>query len=376
MVSSLYVHIPFCRKKCRYCDFISFEETESVYKAYVDALRKELAYKKKEAMSGRLKTIFIGGGTPTVLPLVLFEKLLVAIKNHVDFEDDYEYTMEANPESLSAEQLALMKQYGVNRLSLGVQSFVPETLEFLGRAHCAQKAKEAFLKARAAGFSNISLDLIYGIPGESMDQWLDTLNQALALKPEHLSLYQLKIEEHTPLYQKYEVGLINEFPDEQAEEVYQLNIKALLQAEYSHYEISNFAKPGYQSAHNLVYWNYQPYLAAGFGAVAFFGTHREEFAGSFTEYCNIQAFTKDSFSKEHLTKQEQICEYLIMNLRKTDGFALDDFEKRYKESFLKTYRKQTEKMISQGLVVIEEKRVFLTSKGRLLGNLVFEEFIV
>src|SRR5690554_3606120 len=195
MIKSLYIHIPFCKNKCSYCDFVSFAKNKQDYDRYVDVLIEDLKFKKSEYQFSNLNTIYIGGGTPTVLPLSSLEKLLSFINKNFYFSNEYEYTMEGNPESIDKEKLTLMKNYGVNRISMGVQSFNEEILSFLGRVHDRKQVITAFNSAREAGFENISIDLIYGIPGESLESWQETLRTAVSLSPEHISLYQLKIEE-------------------------------------------------------------------------------------------------------------------------------------------------------------------------------------
>lgn len=375
MIKALYIHIPFCCQKCNYCDFVSFSEGEKEYDRYAEILIKELKFKKEEYNLDVLDTIFIGGGTPTVLSLSSLEKILLHIKENFNFSPLYEFTIEGNPESINKEKLLLMRKYGVNRISMGVQSFNEEILKFLGRSHNRDHVFEAFKKTREAGFTNISMDLIYGIPNESFESWQETLTTAVNLSPEHISAYQLKIEEGTPLYQRLMDNEIQIFPDDLGEKIYLWNLSYLKEKQLINYEISNFAKEGFSSKHNLNYWNYLPYAAAGFGGIGSYGNYRSEFEGSFKEYLSTEVFTKDVFQKEVLTEKEQITEYIIMNLRKSEGFLLQDFFDKFNVSFLEIYGKQVEKILKNNHMKFNDNRVFLTLKGRLLGNHVLEEFV-
>lgn len=375
IIKSLYIHIPFCQQKCNYCDFTSFLSERDEEEKYIDILIKELTFKKKEYSLDLLETIYIGGGTPTVLLPSSLEKLLKFLKKNFSLAPSYEFTIEGNPESIDKEKLSLMKKYGVNRLSLGAQSLNDEILKFLGRNHSRKEIFEAFKNAREAGFTNISLDLIYGIPNESFSSWEKTLKNIVKLSPEHLSLYQLKIEEGTPLYQRLIKNEIQIFPDQLGEKIYLHNLKYLEEKLYKNYEVSNFARKDLVSKHNLTYWNYLPYAASGFGAIGFYGNYRSEFRGSYKEYIKTDSFFYKSFEKEVLSQQEQISEYIIMNLRKSEGFSLEDFQERFNVSFLKIYGKQVEKMIKNKHLEVSNQKACLTLKGRLLSNLVLEEFV-
>lgn len=375
MIKALYIHIPFCCQKCNYCDFTSFSGGDVDYDKYVDVLIRELEFKKEKFKLNLLDTIYIGGGTPSVLSLSSLEKLLSYIKGNFAFAPSYEFTMEGNPESIVKDKLILMHRYGVNRLSIGVQSFNDHILKFLGRSHNKAQVFEAFQKAREAGFKNISIDLIYGIPDETLESWQETLLTARKLSPEHISLYQLKIEEGTPLYQRLLRNEIEIFSDDLGEEIYLWNMEILEKENYNNYEISNYAKDGYPSRHNLQYWNYLPYAGAGFGAIGFYGNYRSEFKGNYKEYLNNKIFTEDSFRKEYISEKEQISEYIIMNLRKSEGFLFQDFFDRFNVSFLKIYGKQVAKMQENKHLKLDEQRVWMTLKGRLISNLVLEDFV-
>ena len=372
---ALYVHIPFCKKKCTYCDFNSLTESESLYEAYLNSLKRELTARAASWGTASFRSIFIGGGTPTVLPLFLLERLLVLLQPFLPLDGDYEWTTEANPESLSGDTLMLLREHGVNRLSLGVQSLQPRTLQFLGRIHDRKQALEAFVAARQAGFTNLSMDLMYGIPGETEVEWQKTLEEALSLSPDHLSLYQLKVEENTPLAEALQKNEFTEFADGQAEALYHYNLQRLESAGLFQYEISNFARPGKQSRHNLTYWNYLPYGAMGYGAVAFTGAQRWQYGGTLQDYLLDTDFTPASYTMESLGLQEQMSEFVMMNLRKKEGFLLSDFQERFGKELPAVFARALEKTRGKGLLSLDNSRVQLTPDGVLMGNLVFEEFV-
>lgn len=375
MIKALYIHIPFCKSKCSYCDFTSFSQEEKIYEAYTESLLRELDYKRKKYGIKEVESVYIGGGTPTVLPPFLLEKITGYLREHLVFVADYEFTLEANPESLTLEKALLLKEKGINRISMGAQSFDREVLKFLGRIHSPEDTKAAFFRAREAGFKNINLDLIYGIPGQTQASWQDTLTQALELEADHYSLYQLKIEEDTPLDRRFSQGKFEAFPDDEAERIYKWNLALMEESGYLNYEISNYAKPGFFSRHNLNYWNYLPCAGAGFGAVGNYGACRSSFQGSLEDYLPKDKFNKLDFEKEILSREDEIFEYLIMNLRKNEGFLLADFNERFHVSFLQIYSKQWEKLEGMGLLEHNEGAISLTLRGRLISNLVFMEFI-
>ncbi len=281
-VVSLYVHIPFCRSKCAYCDFNSYAGLEYLFEPYVQALAREIGL-TGEGLSWQTKTIYLGGGPPTVLPLSLLEKVLSALCQAFQVAADVEITVEANPGTVDSNYLTGLLNLGVTRLSLGVQSFDDGLLRLLERIHTAAEAVESYNLARQAGFANINLDLIYGIPHQTLEHWRTTLREAIHLQPDHLSLYALTLEEHTPLAQRVARGEIPHPDDDLAADMYILAEEVLAEAGYIHYEISNWAGPisniqsqisNHKCQHNLTYWRNQPYLGFGAGAHSYFGGRR------------------------------------------------------------------------------------------------------
>ena len=266
---SLYVHVPFCRSKCAYCDFNSYAGQEGLIPAYVDALLREAAAWSEAAET--LDTVYLGGGTPSLLPLSQMERLMTGLHGSFTFAADAEVSLEANPESVDLPNLRGLRELGFNRLSIGVQSFDDRELRFLGRVHDTATAEAAYAAARQAGFANVSLDLIFGLPGQRPAQWRRSLEKALTLEPEHLSLYALTVEEETPLATRIAAGE-SRAPDEDAQaEMYAWSEEALALAGYEHYEISNWARPGRRCRHNLTYWQSDPYLGLGAGAHSYLG---------------------------------------------------------------------------------------------------------
>lgn len=373
-IQAVYVHIPFCLKKCSYCDFLSFAQPAQMA-AYVEALTTEVAL-ISERYTVRARTIFIGGGTPSCLPEPLLEQVLQAVQRYFVTADLQEYTVEANPGTLTMKKLCLMKQYGVNRLSFGVQSDQAEQLQLLGRIHTFAEAQAAVQMARAAGFDNISLDFMYGLPGQTLAQWQHTLQAALELEPEHLSLYQLKIEDGTQMAQWLEQGKISEFDDELALQMYRMAQQMLAAAGYQQYEISNYARQGYSSAHNQVYWRTDNYLAVGLGACSWVRPLRWNNTFVMAEYLEqVRAGKLPQQAPEHLTEQEQMEETVFMALRMNQGLSKATFQQRFGRPLEMVFATALQRCIDRGWLVDTGAWIRLTEEGRVVGNLVFLEFI-
>ena len=378
LIEAVYIHIPFCVKKCNYCDFLSFSHgtnASEVMKQYIQALIVEMQL-AAERYTVKAKTIFVGGGTPSVLSEDLLEKLLSAVQQYFVTECLQEYTVELNPGTITSRKLQVMKQYGVSRLSIGVQSDNEAQLCLLGRIHTFEQAKEAVSLARHAGFSNINLDFMYGIPGQTVEAWTAALHNAMALHPEHLSLYQLKIEENTVLYQWLEDGKIEEFDDETALAMYR-TAQALLEAEgYHQYEISNYAKDGYASLHNQVYWRTDNYLGIGLGACSWVRPNR--WNNYFDMEVYLQAIQNNHLpmqEAECLTLQEQMEETVFMALRMNAGLSKSLFTARFGCSVEEQFAEAVKTCKANGWLAETEYCYMLTEEGRVLGNLVFVEFM-
>lgn len=371
---SLYIHIPFCWQKCRYCDFVSFSGREQSMAQYTEALVTELRL-VREKLPSVAKTIFIGGGTPTCLPDELLTQVLRAAQCWVT-DKLLEYTVEANPGTVTADKLALLRQYGVNRLSMGVQSSHQQELTLLGRSHSFEDARESVRLARTAGFDNINLDLIYGLPGQTLAHWRQTLEQVLALSPEHLSLYQLKIEEDTVFGRWLEQGRIAEFDDEVAFAMYMTAHELLEEHGYYQYEISNYARPGCESLHNQAYWCTDDYYGAGLAAHSFLRPSRYFNPVAMSDYLTLLLQDRLPIQEtEVLTQQQCMEETMFMGLRMNRGVDLKRFQMRYGQRADEIFAPAIDKCRRHGWLEIVDNHLRLTDQGCVLGNLVFVEFV-
>jgi oxygen-independent coproporphyrinogen-3 oxidase len=393
---ALYVHIPFCQAKCPYCDFNSYAGLEGLMAPYVDALIAEMALWREATHDARVATVFFGGGTPSVLPLADTERIFAAL--HRSFSagggPDAEITVEANPGSADSARLAGLRRLGFNRLSLGVQSFQDDELSAsggLGRIHSAAEARQAYHAARRAGFENVNLDLIYGLPGQALAAWQRTLAEAIALRPEHLSLYALTLEEGTPLAADVAHGRQPAPDPDLAADMYLWASEALAAAGYQHYEISNWALPGYRCRHNLIYWHNQPYLGLGAGAHSCLGGFR------FAAVRDPRAYIREVMATgaipfddglaacltglRHLESVVQVtdaramAETAILGLRLVEGLSLAAFRRRFGVGLSSVYGPAVAELTALGLLERSSGRLRLTSKGRLLGNEAFERFL-
>lgn len=371
----MYIHVPFCAQKCRYCDFTSFGgSSRGLMERYVTALCTEIALVDEQLDMGP-HTIFIGGGTPSVLPTDLLERLLRAVQRFVT-PQLAEYTVEANPGTVDEEKLALLRRYGANRLSMGVQSADDGELALLGRTHTFAEAMQGLAMARAAGFGNINLDLIYGLPGQTLAVWEKTLLQVLSQRVEHLSLYQLKIEEGTVLAQWQRAGRIAEFDDETAWEMYQLAYQQLEARGYQQYEISNYARPDRESLHNQAYWRTADYIGLGLAAHSFLRPVRRFNPSRMSDYLAPLAEGRLPMQEEEaLTVRQCMEETIFMGLRMLEGVDLDAFARRYGERAEKVFAPAIAKCWRNGHLEIVDNALRLTESGRVLGNLVFVEFV-
>ena len=368
----LYIHIPFCKKKCDYCDFASipYDPAADGIDEYLTALQNEMGYVRAiHELPLTFSTIFIGGGTPTLLN----EDQIIKLMGIIGDANTREFTIEGNPDSITLEKLKLLHGLGVNRLSIGAQSFNDDELKTLGRIHNSKQILEAFENARNAGFKNISVDLIFGIPGQTLESWKETLDAAIKLEPEHLSCYGLQIEEGTPFHERYKGDNDLQF------EMYKYTIHLLKSRGYHHYEISNFAKPGFECKHNINYWKNGEYLGAGASAASHMNVKRWENPKDIKEYMDKFLYRRGGAAslprKSRSTISTEITETILMNLRLIKGLDLSDFEKRFGTSFHSLYGDRLEDLASKGLIEAKSGFLRLTQKGLYLGNLVFEAFV-
>lgn len=369
----LYIHIPFCRSKCLYCDFNSYEKREGDSPEYVRALLLELsAYQEKYGL--KFKTVFIGGGTPTVINYGLIGALMEKLMPQL--VEGAEVTMECNPGTVSGESLAYYRSMGINRLSIGLQAWQPELLRTLGRIHGREEFLEAYYGARKAGFHNISVDLMFALPGQTMEMWEETLMKVCSLEVDHISCYSLKLEEGTRLYELHNAGKVL-LPDEDMDrDMYAKAIEILEMHGYSQYEISNFARKGMESRHNLIYWHNEEYLGIGAGSHSKLQGSRfwncKDIARYIESLGNGELPVEDS---EQPDINEDMWETIFLALRLNEGLRLSDFENRYKTDFMGKYGAAVKKLEVNGLVYLEDGRLKLTGRGRDLSNSVFIEFM-
>lgn len=392
---SLYVHIPFCKKKCNYCDFLSFGNCSySRQKQYVEALCKEIMAYKPVASDYIVKTIFIGGGTPSYIEASLMEQIMQTIKAVFTVEEGAEITIEGNPDSLTTEKLITYHRIGINRLSIGLQSANDEVLRTLGRVHNYDQFVAAYLSAKQAGFTNINVDLMSGIPGEKSESYIHTLAKVVELKPSHISAYSLIVEEGTPLSRDAE--LLAKLPSEEEDRLLYAKTKMLLKnSGYNRYEISNYAKEGTSCKHNIVYWTGGEYLGVGLGAasyltvwldkdrfekVRFHGVENmEEYIGRFSK-CEggfFPEFLVDYYKDLYFMKRkDEMEEFMFLGLRLMKGVSKAKFKKRFGTDIESVYGKIIEKYKNQKLLCEKEDRIYLSDEGIDVSNVIMAEFML
>ena len=368
MYRGLYIHIPFCIRKCRYCDFASYTGMDSLFDKYIDALIREAKIYKGE----KIDTVFVGGGTPSILSCEQIKRLLFEIREVFEFSENTEFSWEANPGTLTEEKLAALKSGGVNRLSIGVQSFCDSELETIGRIHDGREAQAA-VELSKKYFDNINVDIMTALPGQNMESLTKTLDMALSLEVSHISCYSLILEEGTELEKMVQRGQVTLSDEEEDREMYRLLCRKLKAAGYEHYEISNFAKKGSRCRHNLKYWNTQEYMGLGAAAHSFVGNKR------FANTCDVEEYILNPTKKAEeteLTLSDKISEYCMMSLRTVDGINEKEFEKRFGKSFYDVYDKLPEKFIKLGLMKKNPHGYSLTPEGINVSNSIMCEFLL
>lgn len=401
--TGLYLHVPFCEGKCRYCDFFSEYCSDEVMMEYLRCLKKEIgiysaAYKELNGgKSLQLKTIYIGGGTPSVLNVEQISEIINCLISEFSLPESGEITMEANPTSLNIRKVKELRRIGVNRLSVGVQSFNDKQLKFLGRKHSSSEAEKT-MEIVSDFFDNFNIDLIFAVPGQSMAEWKDTLKRTLSFSPPHISLYNLQIEDDTPLAADLSEGLFQKVNDALDARMYLYSREILIENGYEHYEISNFARDGYQSIHNTLYWRLHPYLGVGPASHGFYGDIRYNNYSSIDKYC---WFLNEKNSKYEYRNQNDnlsfleyvldkclpieniyyldqgdiMAEKMFMGLRLLDGLLLSDFKRDTGADLKNVYQKEIKHLDKLELIYLDDERIKLTEKGILHANRVFMEFL-
>jgi oxygen-independent coproporphyrinogen-3 oxidase len=362
----LYVHIPFCPKVCPYCSFYKEASDRNKTQAFLDAVLLDLERRLSEIPRRRIRTIFFGGGTPSALSVKQLEFLFTGLHRQLDLRDATEWTLEMNPATVSLEKAKMLRDYGVNRVSMGVQSWDPAMLERLGRVHSAQQAERSYQLLREAGFTNVNLDLIFGIPGQTAESWQRSLLKTVSLGPEHISAYCLTYEEDTEFFRRHQQGELRQDTEQDAT-FYELTMRVLANAGYDQYEISNYAKPGRECLHNLAYWLGHDYLGLGPSAFSTIGMNRRQNTPDTSRYIQqLEAGIEPISFKERVTVQIRTAEAIAFGLRTAFGVP---------ESAMGAWSAELDALRREGYLETKDASVRLTAKGRMVADSVAELFV-
>ena len=376
----IYIHIPFCKQKCYYCDFVSYAKKEEIVEKYINALKKEIKEELKSINKEEYKvtTIYIGGGTPSYIDEKNIYEIINEIKQNYNIEKETEITIELNPGTVNEEKLNKYKEIGINRLSIGLQSTNNELLKKIGRIHDYEQFLNTYNLARKVGFKNINIDLMLGLPSQTLEDIKNSLEEVIKLNPEHISFYSLIVEEGTKIEKMIENKEIN-LPDEELErKMYWETKKILEDNEYIHYEISNFSKKGFESKHNMNCWRQEEYIGFGVASHSYISNKRYCNTNCIEEYCkNIEEemFKNNRTICEIQTEEEKKKEYMLLGLRKIKGINIQEFKNKFIENPIYLFRKELEKLVNQELIEIDLDKIKLTNKGLDFANLVWEEFV-
>ena len=373
---SLYIHIPFCAQKCLYCDFPSFARKDHLRKAYIEALNKEIISLREKHNNLEINTIFIGGGTPSVLEADELECLLKEVAK-LNMAKYIEYSMECNPGNLTEEKLEVMKKYGVNRISMGLQAKQDNLLKGLGRIHNYKTFKENFLLAKKVGFNNINVDLMFGLPNQRLNEWEETLREIISLEPAHISAYSLIIEEGTAFYNLYENDKLKLPTEEEERKMYHLAKEILEENGFNQYEISNYAKEGKECRHNLAYWNMDNWIGVGSASASYIDGKRIKNISSVEKYIN--SINEKGEAVEEIinnSKNDNMEEFMFMGLRKINGIDENEFKNRFSMNINDVYGEILNKYIGEGLLIRESGRIFLSEKGIEISNIIMADFLL
>lgn len=374
---SLYIHIPFCQKKCGYCDFLSFDHCIDKRHEYVDALINEIISYKELLKDRLIDTIFIGGGTPSILECSKIGSILNTIYKLYKLSKDCEITIECNPGTITLEKAKCYKSLGINRISMGLQSTDNKALENLGRIHNYNEFVTSFYRLREIGFNNINIDLMFGLPNQTVKDWEETLLRVVKFNPEHISAYGLIIEEGTAYYNKYKQGR-RPLPSEDDErDMYWRCQRILTENDYHHYEISNYSKKGYACKHNIVYWTLKDYIGLGLGASSYFNNRRYDNTKSIDEYSKIKVKSKMGIiNKQLLTTKEQKEEFMFLGLRMLDGIDAKEYYKKFNVKVYDDYEATLKVLSQQKLIHIKDDVIKLSHRGIDISNYVMAQFLI
>lgn len=373
----IYVHIPFCKQKCYYCDFVSYANQEAKIEPYIEALKKEIEERSKKEI-GEITTIYIGGGTPSFIEANQIEEIINTIKQYYKVRKEAEITIEVNPGTVDETKLEVYQKVGINRLSIGLQSTKNHLLKEIGRIHTYEEFLNCYQLARKVGFENINVDLMLGLPNQTLQEVEESLQEVISLNPEHISFYSLILEENTKMEKMIEEKLLT-LPSEELERKMYWKAKRRLEKNgYLHYEISNFAMQGYQSKHNTNCWKQKEYLGFGVAAHSYQDNKRYCNTNSIEEYCkNIEErdFKENQTICEIQTKEEKRKEYMLLGLRMIEGIDIQEFKNKFIENPLYLFHQELKKLVKEELVEVDLNQIKLTNKGLDFANMVWEEFI-
>jgi oxygen-independent coproporphyrinogen-3 oxidase len=370
--AALYIHIPFCRKKCLYCDFPSYSGKEEFMWNYSKALAGDIDFIGKRS----IKSIFIGGGTPTYLSLESWNNIYKALKK-LKLEDNLEFTVEGNPGTFTEEKLRFLKNIGVNRLSIGLQAWQNSLLGKIGRIHTLDDFLKGYEMARKLGFSNINVDLMFGLPGQTLKDWRESLENVVGMAPEHISCYSLIVEKGTPFYNMYKNHELKLPWEEEERQMYYFTLEFLYKSGYNQYEISNFAKMGNECRHNLVYWNLKSYIGCGSSAHSYVDGYRYRNTSDIEEY--ILEGIEGKFirlDKHKNSIYDDMEEFMFMGLRKINGISIRDFKNRFNRDIYSVYGGIIDKYVEKGILIVDGDRMYLNKRGIEVSNSVMCEFIL
>lgn len=370
---ALYIHIPFCKQKCFYCDFPSYARKDDLMSDYIEALLIEL---KEKIKAYKVRSLFIGGGTPSYLNEENLSKLMKVIKN-INFIEDAEKTIECNPGTVSEEKFNIMKEGGINRLSFGLQTTKNNLLKGIGRIHTFEAFKDNYNLARSVGFNNINIDMMFGLPNQSVKDWTDSLEEVAKLNPEHISAYSLIIEEGTPFYKLYNEDKLKLPSEEEEREMYKKCKDILIENGYHQYEISNYAKEGKECLHNEVYWMCDEYIGVGASSSSYIDGKRIKNIDDLREYIKRIGISESIVDEEIInTKNDDIEEFMFMGLRMNCGIKEEEFKRRFHTDIDNVYKDVIEGNINKGLLERKRGRIYLTDKGIELSNMVMSDMIL
>lgn len=369
----IYVHIPFCKRKCHYCDFLSFSGATYLIDKYIKALKQEIDKTKISKSEYIVKTIYFGGGTPSFIDSKYIVEILQLIKNKFNILENAEITIEANPGTIDEQKLKDYYNSGINRISFGLQSTKSDLLKIVGRIHSYSSFVNGYNLARSIGFKNINVDLMIGLPVQRLNDVEKDLERIINLNPEHISVYSLIVEEGTKIEEKLKNDELY-LPSEEEERKMYWTVKEELERHgYIHYEISNFAKPKYESKHNMSCWNQEEYIGFGLGAHSYFNGKRYSNTTRFDEYFDWPENSK--IMHEEQTKDDEKKEYMLLGLRKIEGVKISDFKNKFIDNPIYLYKEELNKLVKKGLIEIDANNIKLSKKGIDLANLVWEEFV-